>query len=80
MVDKIFQILEPATSGLVIVTLYLLSRSYKWWLAYAVNSALFAVVMLYYGRVWPALMGTCLGVTAIKNYIVAKRKIEKGLS
>ena len=77
MVDKIFQILEFATSGLVIVTLYLIPRSYKWWLAYAVNSILFSGVSLYYGRFWFALMGACLCITAIRNYITTKRKIKK---
>lgn len=76
MIGDLFQILEFATSALVIVTLYLLSRSYKWWIAYAVNSVLFSLVSLYYGRNWFALMGFCLCVTAVKNYIVAKRKAK----
>lgn len=75
---ELFQILEFVTSALVIVTLYLVSRSYKWWLAYAANSVLFSVVSMYHGRYWFALMGACLCATAIKNYVVAKKK-EKGL-
>lgn len=71
---NVFQVLEFITSALVIVTLYLISRSYKWWLAYAVNSVLFSGVSLYFGRYPFALMGVCLCVAAVRNYIVAKKK------
>ena len=67
-------IFEFITSFLVIVTLYLIPRSYKWWLAYAVNSILFAIVSMYRGAPWFALMGLALCTTAIKNYVVEGRK------
>lgn len=74
MIDGIFQILEFVTSALVIVTLYLIPRSYKWWLAYAANSVLFSVVSTYFGRYWFALMGACLFVTAVRNYYIGRKK------
>lgn len=74
MIGELFQVLEFVTSVLVIITLYLISRSYKWWLAYAVNSVLFSAVSLYFGRYWFGLMGACLCVTAVRNYIIAKKK------
>lgn len=77
MMDKLFQILEFITSLLVIITLYLIPRSYKWWLVYSVNSILFAGVSVYWGRYWFAGMGICLCVTSFRNYIIAKRKIKK---
>jgi len=76
MIDGLFQILELITSVLVVVTLYLISRHYKYWLAYTANSVLFLVVSAYWGRYWFALMGLCLGITAVRNYIVAKKKEE----
>lgn len=76
MIDTLFQILEVATSVLVVTTLYLIPRGYKWWLAYAANSILFLVVMAYFGRYPPALMGLCLGVTAVRNYCTGKKKEE----
>lgn len=75
--EELFGVLEFVTSVLVIVTLYLISRSHKWWLAYAVNSVLFLGVALYFGRNWFALMGFCLCITAIKNYIVEGRKLRR---
>lgn len=75
--NTLFQVLEFVTSALVIVTLYLLPRSYKWWLAYAANSVLFSGVSVYWGRYWFALMGACLCITAIKNYVVEKKKTER---
>lgn len=72
--NELFQVLEFVTSVLVIVTLYLVSRSYKWWAAYAANSVLFSAVSLYFGRDWFALMGLCLCITALKNYVVAGKK------
>lgn len=74
MMNELFQLLEFATSAMVIITLYLVSRSYKWWLAYAANSVLFSAVSLYFGRDWFALMGLCLCVTALRNYTKLKKK------
>ena len=71
---SIVGIIEFITSSLVIVTLYLIPRSYKWWLAYAGNSILFSVVSICRGAPWFALMGFCLCVTAIKNYVVEGKK------
>ena len=70
-------ILEFITSALVIVTLYLIPWSYKWWLAYAANSILFAIVSICRGAPWFGLMGLILCITAIKNYIVEERKKEE---
>lgn len=79
MVDTLFQVLQFMTSTLVIVTLYLVTRSYKWWLGYAANSILFSVVSIYKDAPWFACMGVCLCATAIKNYRVEKRKETKDL-
>ena len=70
-------IIEFITSSLVILTLYLIPRSYKWWLAYAGNSLLFSAVSICRGAPWFALMGFCLCATAVKNYVVGKRKKEE---
>jgi hypothetical protein len=72
--DNLFWALEFISSALVIVTLYLIGRSYKWWIAYAANSILFAGVAIYNETYWFALMGCCLCVTAIRNYYIAKKK------
>lgn len=72
----VFRMAEAITSTLVIVTLYLIPRSYKWWLAYAANSILFSVVSICGGFPWFGLMGACLFVTAVRNYVIAKKKEE----
>ena len=70
-------ILEFITSSLVIVTLYLIPRSHKWWLAYAANSVLFSVISICRGAPWFAAMGIALFITAVKNYVVGKRKKDE---
>ncbi|WP_287585489.1 hypothetical protein [Candidatus Borrarchaeum sp.] len=72
--DKLFKVLDFVTSALVIVTLYLIPRSHKWWLAYAANSLLFSAVTAHNKVPGLTLMGFCLCGTAIKNYIVEGRK------
>ncbi len=70
----IFHVLEFVTSALVIMTLFLIPRGNRWWVAYSANSILFSVVSLYFGRYWFALMGLCLFITAVRNYVIGKKK------
>lgn len=72
--ENLFWALEAISSALVIITLYLVGQNYKWWIAYAINSLLFASVAIYNGVYWFSFMGCCLCIAAVRNYYIAKKK------
>jgi len=70
----IVHIAEALSAFLTILTLYLVVRSYKWWLFYAVNCILFAGVNAYKHLLWYAIMGIFLCCIGIKNYRAGRLK------
>jgi len=71
---KIFDILA---SILTVLSLYLISKSYKWWILYCFSSILFTIVCFYNKIYGLTLMGVCLFFTGINNYRIGKKNDKK---
>jgi len=69
--------MDIITAIIIITSLFMVEKHYKWWLLYAGNSILFSIVTACKGLPGLTIMGLILCIIGIRNYILAKRK-QKG--
>ena len=70
----IIRILDVLTALLVIITLNLVDRNYKFWLIYAFGNFLYIIVVLQKGLYGWAVAGLILFLTGLNNYRKGKKK------
>lgn len=72
----IIRIFDTLSAVLIVVGLNLVTKTHRGWLIYALGSIFFIVVCVA-SKLWGlTIMGIILLATAIKNYIVEKKKTE----
>jgi len=69
----IIKILDIIASILVVLSLNLVVKSYKWWLLYIFSNIFFIIVVASKGLTGMTVMGSILMCTGIKNYIVGRK-------
>jgi len=74
--NSLIRVLDVVLCILVIVSLNLVSRSYKIWLLYSASSLLQVFVCAYKQMPGMAVMGAVLFLTGIKNYLQGRKKFS----
>lgn len=72
--EELIQILDFVSAAIIVITLNLVVRNYRWWIVYALNCILFGLVTIYNGLPGLTIMAVILGITGVKNYFVEKKK------
>lgn len=67
-------VLDYISAALVVASLNLVRKSYKWWLLYFVSCATSVMVMVHSGLYGQVAMITFLGFTGILNFVDGRRK------
>jgi len=70
----LIKILDILAAIITVVTLNLVSKSYKWWFGYGVGAVLFTIVMVTKSLPGMSLMGVILAITAAKNYYIGNKE------
>lgn len=71
----IYTVLDYTAALIVIVSLLLVSRYKKAWLLYSANTVLYVTVTISKGLVGLTIMGICLGIVGIYNYLSQRKPI-----
>jgi len=74
--DNVVQVLDVAAAILIIISLNMVTRNYKWWLLYSAADVIFSMVTISKRLPGLTVMGLVLCVTGIINYRREKRKKE----
>jgi len=69
----IIKILDIIASILIVLSLNLVVKGYKWWLLYIFSNIFFIIVVASKGLMGMTVMGSILMCTGIKNYIVGRK-------
>lgn len=70
----LIKILDILASTLTVLSLAMVSKSYKWWIVYCIASILFTIVV-FANQIWGlTLMGVCLFIAGANNYRIGKAK------
>ncbi len=69
----IIKLLDIISSILTVTSLFLVTKSYKWWLVYSVASVCFTAVMIH-SKLWGlTVMGVLLFIVGINNYLKGRK-------
>jgi nicotinamide riboside transporter PnuC len=71
---NIIKILDILTLILTVVSLYLVSKSYKYWLLYCLSTIFFIIVCSSNKIFGLTIMGVLLFITGLNNYRIGKNK------
>lgn len=74
-IPLLIKIFESISAICLIISIFKVVDSYKWWALYVFASILYIITITYNGLYWYSLMGTILLFTGLKNYVVGKKKI-----
>ena len=69
----IIRVLDILASILILLGLFNVTRSYKWWLVYTVGSVLFTIVVVSKGLWGLTVMGLITLGIGIKNYLAGRK-------
>lgn len=73
--NSLIRVLDVLAAVLIVVSLNLVTRSYKFWILYAIASILFVVVCVYNWIPGLALMGVFLSFTGVRNYQIGRAHV-----
>lgn len=74
---SIIKVLDILASIGTVVSIFLVIKSYKWWILYTFASLCFIAVCIYNRIPGLTIMGICLFLIGIKNYITGYLKDKK---
>lgn len=70
---NIIKILDIIAATLVVLSLFMVPKSYKWWLVYAVSAIFCTVVYFSKGLPGMTIMALVLLCVGLKNYFIGRR-------
>ena len=71
---NIISIFDILASSLTVISLYLIPKSYKYWLLYMIGCICFIVTCASNRIPGLTIMGILLFIISIKNYLIGKRR------
>lgn len=70
----LIKIIEYIGATLLIISIYKVADSYKYWLLYTLASILYVINMIYLETIPYTVMGVILLVTGIRNYMKGRKQ------
>ena len=77
MYNTLLKVCDILASTITVVSLFMVSKSYKWWLVYAVGSILFIIVTASNHIFGLTCMGTVLFFVGVNNYIKGRNEYKR---
>lgn len=76
-ISILMKILECIGAFLLVLSIFKVVDSYKYWMLYVLSSIIYVINMIYLGSIPYAIMGVILLLTGIKNYKAGRKKYEE---
>lgn len=76
--DNLIKFLDVVGAFLTVLSLYLIPRSYKYWILYTFACIPFTIVCLSRNLPGLTVMGVILFVIGVKNYLIGRKNERKG--
>jgi len=73
MLSDLIRVFDILSSVLIVLSLYLVTKTYKAWLIYTLSCVPFTIVCIYNRNPGLTIMGIVLLSVGIRNYILGKR-------
>ena len=70
----LMKIIECLGAVALIISIFKVADSYKYWLLYSFASILYIITMIHLGSIPYSVMGAILLVTGVRNYIKGRKK------